>query len=325
MSVLVMCAATAFAKDKGSDEQMRLLRLENKQLKLEMTMLKKKIKSDTTKASAGATKTFSIHEKNPQWWANPAAFTFEFTLREMIRSKYPKEAVMSWLARHRFFNGQKVSWTMRIDSIKPVAEEEAGEKYYAGLGQIRKQEAEMRKLKAQPIHRDYNRKAAQRKQFILALVKLKRMQIENKSWKKLLDSKGGVILKASFQEIVKTEGRVATSSRQVKYFGKKIILTLAVPGQSATELDNYIESKEQKHPTGSDDWPILISGKMNSLKYDATSKGTISVIVDGTWKEAEGGGTSQTSHRRTRSRKRSRPKPKRKRSRHDEMEMMRPR
>ena len=72
-------------------------------------------------------------------------------------------------------------------------------------------------------------------------------------------------------------------------------------GESARELDRYMETKQAQYPRSSDDWPIIIAGTIKAIEYDGA---TIVMALEDSWKwkKTDGRGTTESDTPRQRRR-----------------------
>lgn len=312
-STVMLVAAVAVGQRVSDKDRVRDLENEIRMLRTQIAALRRKLSppgeattGPTTRktrktrkvASKGlrVTRTFSIHEFNPAWWRDSALFVFELTLRETIAGRFPREAPQELLARNRFFEGQKVDWKLNIDSAKAVTEGQAGRDYYSRVDELEQQKQRIEDMRKQSRSGDREQRLARRKAQAEAEVKLKEIEALARQQQKLMMYKGASLLTASYK---------AKSSRTSKgAAGVSLEVTVALTEQDAKRLEKYRQAKSKKYSSRGGRWPIRVVGTLAALRYDGR---VLRAIVDGTWRDAPGGGDGDSRSRRKRPRSRKPP------------------
>lgn len=306
LGMVAMCASSGRA-ETGQDAQIRRLFAENRLLKAQIKTLQKKLgigpavmpttrkattqkattpKATTQEAKTGPTKTFAIHEANPAWWRDPAAFTFEIHLREILAPTLPTEAPSTWMMRNKLLAGKKLAWTLRLVSASSVTEAIAGQQLWAMRASLENQRKQIESLKLQAQSMtDAAQKAAMDRSIVASQLALAQTEAQGKLWQKLLGYKGGTVLQAVYRQ-----------RRKGSYYNV-LDVRMALPADEAAKLRKYQNNKRTRHPNSRQQyWPIGISGKVDSVRYDGM---TIYVIVDGKWKSVDGDGSPRKVPPRT--------------------------
>jgi len=279
--------------------QYRLLQAENKLLKAQIAVLKKKlglgpVTKPTTKpattqpttqsstqpstqpAKGGPIKTFAIHNDAKAWWADPAALTFEVRLREVLAATIPAEAPAPWLIRNKFHAGKEpLKWDVRIMSARGMTQTEAGRLYYSARDVAERLQKRIKEAEdSLDTITDPVMKAEEAKGLAEYRVRLATAEAEKKRWNRALGfkEKGSTILEAIYRE--NRRGRLVPV----------LYLTLVLPADERDKLTKYEAAKRAKMPRGRRTYcPVRVTGKVDAVVYDGS---LIRVDVDGKWGDA---------------------------------------
>ena len=292
LAILALCVSSAPAQDDAGAAAYRLLQAENKLLKAQLKARKAKYglgpaTSKPTTRRAGSGKTFSLSEDDPAWWRDPAALALQIRLRDLVGPAHPLEAPEPWMIRNKFLVGRELNWSVQIYSITAVTETAAGQKYFAGRQVLDAQRKQIESLKDQVRTAGTpERKAQALRSLVDAEFKLAAAEAENKQWKRLLEFKGGTVLRAIHRE------------RRKGNYANVIEVTVALPAGEEKKLNKYKEDKRVQHPQSRQSyWPVRVTGKVVSVLYDGR---TIRVAVEGKWAPVQGDGLTKVSAKPTR-------------------------
>ena len=292
LAILALCISAAPAQDDDGAAAYRLLQAENRLLKAQLKALKAKyglgpITSNPTTRRAESGKTFALHEDDPAWWRDPAALALQIRLRDLVGPSHPLEAPEPWMIRNTFLAGRELNWSVRIYSVTAVSETAAGEKYFAGRRILDARRTQITSLKEQVrTAGTAERKDQAVRNLVEAEFTLAAAEAENMQWKRLLEFKGGTVLKAIHRE--RRKGDEVTV----------LEVTVALPAGEEEKLNKYKDDKRTKHPESRQSyWPVRVTGKVVSVLYDGR---TIRVAVEGKWAPVQGDGMTPAGKKPTR-------------------------
>ena len=153
-------------------QRIKLLEQENAYLRSKLESLKKRVTTTSSRrqpiASApqpGKTEPqigtsteegfqITLHENLSKWWVNPSTLFFELSLRDFIAERYPDQSVPMWLARHKGFANQQITWQMRARSIRDVSALAARRGYLNAVERAESLEKRLARYKRPPEERN---------------------------------------------------------------------------------------------------------------------------------------------------------------------------
>lgn len=72
---------------------------------------------------------FTVYEHNPKWWTDAQSLQDEMTTRNKLQRLEGTQGVEAWMARHDYFAGKKVQWSLIITEGKYINKDFAAAKY----------------------------------------------------------------------------------------------------------------------------------------------------------------------------------------------------
>ena len=203
-------------------QRIKLLEQENEYLRSKLESLKKRLKAtskrqpgasasqpDKTKPQTGpSTKEgfqITLHENHPKWWINPSTLFFELSLRDFIAERYPDQSVPMWLARHRGFANQQITWQMRVRNIRDISALAARRGYLNAVERVKLAEKRLAQYKRprenvspeeryRSRRRYGSRESYRAREYIRIQAELNEAKADVALWQQLDRARGGAIV-----------------------------------------------------------------------------------------------------------------------------------